>query len=244
MEDYAKRNWTQCEYSHHPTECHKAYHFDDVAIQHDHYQDGYYGTGPQGVVYAIQAAILVLQGQPAPAPFDIRDKREALFLLAHFIGDVHQPLHVGAVYLAANGDLVNRDETGGNHIPTETAGGNLLHFGANEMHADWDGIALGTSPAHDVVCAASQTSALPAALLDRPALWASESVIAAKKAFQGVTFTNAGTQNWNVVFADRKTYISNRDTDQQAQLTKAGARLAEVLNAIWPGGAAPSLHCP
>ena len=51
-------------------------------------------------ISAINAAIRVLQDRPkATAPLSITDKKEALFLLAHFVGDIHQPLHVGAVYL-------------------------------------------------------------------------------------------------------------------------------------------------
>src|SRR5205814_265690 len=48
---------------------------------------------------AINAAVTVLKGNPSPDPFKIKDKTEVLFLLSHFVGDVHQPLHVGAIYL-------------------------------------------------------------------------------------------------------------------------------------------------
>lgn len=33
-------------------------------------------------------------------------------LIAHFVGDLHQPLHVGAVYLHANGVVVDPDAVG------------------------------------------------------------------------------------------------------------------------------------
>jgi S1/P1 Nuclease len=57
----------------------------------------------------INAAIMVLQNMPAPAPFSIKDKKEALFLLAHFVGDLHQPMHVSAIYLDPNGNFVDAD---------------------------------------------------------------------------------------------------------------------------------------
>src|SRR5262249_37031844 len=40
MIQYASRNWTQCTYF---PGCHGAYHFADVAIQHDQYGDDYVG---------------------------------------------------------------------------------------------------------------------------------------------------------------------------------------------------------
>jgi hypothetical protein len=109
MEDYVPRNWSVCDYLEGKAGCEDSYHFADVAIQHDDYSPSYVGTNNHDVVNAINAAIAVLKDQPAPSPFAIRDKKEALFLLAHFVGDLHQPLHVGAVYLAQNGTVANPD---------------------------------------------------------------------------------------------------------------------------------------
>jgi hypothetical protein len=44
MEDYVSRNWTNCSYEDKPTNCHKAFHFADVAIQHDTYDRADVGT--------------------------------------------------------------------------------------------------------------------------------------------------------------------------------------------------------
>lgn len=244
MIDYAGRNWTNCEYAHKAEQCHKAYHFADVAIQHTSYKPTYYGTGPEDVVGAIQSAILVLEGQPASPPFNIQGKREALLLLSHFVGDVHQPLHVGAIYLKANGQRVNPDTTSGNHQATETAGGNFLFFGSNELHADWDGTALGTVPSHEAICAAAAVPPVAGALLDKPKTWASESVRLAKNdAFQGMSFAGGGSHHWDVTFQSRSSYIDHRKDVQHTQMAAAAARLAEVLNAVWPG-TPPAIPCP
>jgi hypothetical protein len=48
------------------------------------------------------ATTQVLKGGAAPAPFSLKDQREALLLLTHYVGDLHQPLHVGAIYLDKN----------------------------------------------------------------------------------------------------------------------------------------------
>ncbi|MFX5582986.1 S1/P1 nuclease, partial [Acinetobacter baumannii] len=80
------------------------------SLQHDQYQTGYVGTSNHDVVNAIRAAVSVLQGKPQPKPFNFKDKQEALVLLTHYVGDLHQPLHVGSVFLNADGKIVNPDE--------------------------------------------------------------------------------------------------------------------------------------
>jgi hypothetical protein len=100
MKDYVLRNDHNCDPQPEDNSCHTEYHYADVSIQHDHYERSYVGTRSDDVVAAIVASIHALKGEPVPSPFNIKDKREALMLLAHFVGDVHQPLHVGAVYLA------------------------------------------------------------------------------------------------------------------------------------------------
>src|SRR5262249_14316276 len=99
MVDYVSRNWSNCTYEDQPTNCHKAFHFADVAIQHDTYDRSDVGTSDHDVVSAINSAILVLQNKSPQPPFSIKDQKEALLLLAHFVGDLHQPLHLAAIYL-------------------------------------------------------------------------------------------------------------------------------------------------
>jgi hypothetical protein len=238
MEDYAERNWTNCDYAGHPSKCNFAYHFADVGIQHDHYDRSYFGTSDHDVVSAIQAAILVLQGQPAPAPFNIKDQKEALLLLAHFVGDIHQPLHVGAIYLNGSGAAIDPDAVPPNQaLAAETTGGNWLAIGTGNLHARWDAIpkSWGVTPTAAVVVAARGMPSVGGPLLSRPAAWASETVLVAQDAYQKMVFTPAGQpQHWNVTFADAKTYATHERSVQKKQLTKAGARLAEVLNTIWP----------
>src|SRR5215472_11056734 len=74
MVDYVSRNWSNCTYEDMPTNCHKAFHFADVATQHNDYERRFVGTSDHDVVSAIKAAVMVLQGRPAPAPFSIKDQ--------------------------------------------------------------------------------------------------------------------------------------------------------------------------
>jgi hypothetical protein len=84
--DYASRNWIDCVYPEGTSAtgnlgCHNTYHFDDVAVQRDRFDRNYSGTNDHDLVAAINAAIAVLLDRPAPPPFDIKDKREALFMV-------------------------------------------------------------------------------------------------------------------------------------------------------------------
>jgi hypothetical protein len=64
--------------------------------------------------------------------------------------------------------------------------------------------------------------------------WATDSILASHSAFQGVTFTGACKGHWLVRFASRKAYLKNENKVKQEQLAKGGARLAQLLNTIWP----------
>jgi S1/P1 Nuclease len=240
MEDYVSRNWYNCLYE--PSHgCDEAYHFADVEIQHDDYSRSYVGTNDHDVVSAINAAILVLRDQPAPLPFSIRDKKEALFLLAHFIGDLHQPLHVGAIYLDPNGHPLNPDQRGFDPA-TSTAGGNFISDQGNNFHAEWDAIPadLGESASPDMVKKAQAIAPTDGAVENFAVAWASETVRASHSAFGGATFTGAGPSHWVIHFADRAAYWNRQDDLKRDQLAKAGARLAQLLNAIWPSNPVPA----
>ena len=140
MADFVRRNTDNCSPKPGEEICHKQYHYSDIPIQEDHYDSSFTGARPDDVEHAITAAIQVLKGQPAPQPFNIKSKREALLLLSHYVGDIHQPLHVAAVYLDASGSLVNPDQ-GTFDSMTDTKGGNKINVGGSKnLHATWDDI--------------------------------------------------------------------------------------------------------
>ncbi len=248
MTDYASRNWTNCEYAGHNSQCNLSYHFADVnTFKHGDYDASYFGAQPYDVVHAIEAAEAVLKcpdGQTCavPAPFNIVDKREALLMLAHFVGDVHQPLHVGAVYLDAQNAPTGDDGT-------TTVGGNylLLPSGYKEnLHHSWDRIpsSLKAAPTSAAVKSACKLAAAYDPNSDTPEKWAGESVLAAKAAYSGMSFARdpKQTKDWDVHFDNPKSYASARAAAQKQRLISAGARLAAVLNSIWPSSK-PATAC-
>lgn len=232
MVDYADRNWNNCNQP--GEECHAQYHFADVAIERGKYQPGI-GTSDHDIVHAIEAAIDVLEDKPAPAPFSIASKAEALLMLAHLLGDLHQPLHVGSIYLDANGQTVDPDA--GSYDPNSfTRGGNFLIDGAKKLHGEWDDVGAypGASVFKKLLKASARVPVTPGEADAWPELWASETVGQAQQAFAGLTFTGTGAHSWNVKYADRAAYTKSKVAMQRTQMERAGARLAQLLNAIWP----------
>ena len=106
MADYVRRNDRQCVLRGEET-CHKQTHYTDVALQRSRYVLGFTGTRSDDVVGSVRQAILVLQGKPAPRQPNFKSPREALLVLAHLVGDIHQPLHVGAVFSPRQGSHWN-----------------------------------------------------------------------------------------------------------------------------------------
>lgn len=236
MEDFVRRNSTNCPLKPGEEVCHKQYHYTDVAIQHQTYLLGFAGTRDDDIVAAVIATTHVLKGDPAPAPFNIKDKAEALRLLAHYAGDIHQPLHVGAVYLDAQGNEVNLD-TGTFDPNTATRGGNSILVGSmkQNLHATWDAIPSVLTASH--VTAAWMRSAraiAPTAGSDFawPKRWASESVAQASLAMSGLRFGPRTGAHWTVVLPAG--YSTRMRAIKKVQLTRGGARLALLLRDIWP----------
>jgi hypothetical protein len=239
MESYVRRNWKACKQEAAEEACHRQYHYADVAIQRSKYDRAYRGTSEHDIVGAIDAAVLVLRGEPAPAPFSIRDKREALLLLAHFVGDLHQPLHVGSVYLGPKGNRIDPDVPGAYGKDAETRGGNLLAVGDENLHGLWDEKPPdmdAKSISGETIAKADAVPKTPGDLSTWPQAWATDSLAYAPRAFANVAFGAKKKQGgWEAKFAKGKdSYEANKEEIQREQLIKAGARLAQLLNAIWP----------
>lgn len=86
---------------------HNEYHYANLPFQHTHYHDHAVGTGKNDIVQTLKRAIAVLQGKTGPEhnPQGFT-RRQALLLIAHMVGDIHQPLHMGSAYVGADGQFV------------------------------------------------------------------------------------------------------------------------------------------
>jgi hypothetical protein len=144
---------------------------------------------------------------------------------------------VGAVYLDACRHKVNPDQ-GAFDKHSETAGGNLISEESSRgenLHAHWDAIPrrLGERADAFMLAEARVVPRSAGPMEGWPAAWASETVLAAHQV-QGLNFTGTGEQRWSVQFDDMRSYVRNENGQKEQQIAKAGARLAELLNAIWP----------
>ena len=105
----------------HPS--HHWFHYTDVPLVGDEkYAGGTVGRGKWDIVHMIPYCCRVLSGQEPETNERAITKPVALILLAHYVGDIHQPLHVGAEYFD-NGRPANPD-TDKAAIPDE--GGNTF----------------------------------------------------------------------------------------------------------------------
>src|SRR5436190_11238701 len=74
MERFVRRNVGNCVSPPKAENCHRQYHYSDVAIQRMIYMKGEVGTTDQDIVSAVSAAIAVLQGHDSPQPFKLASK--------------------------------------------------------------------------------------------------------------------------------------------------------------------------
>jgi hypothetical protein len=109
---------------------HSEYHYTDVPFQLTEYHDHGVGTSEDDIVQTMKQAILVLQGKDTPATNPHKfTKRQALLILVHQAGDIHQPLHVGAGFVSKEGQFVvpkTQAEVDSLNIFDARGGNNLL----------------------------------------------------------------------------------------------------------------------
>ncbi len=236
MEAYTRDNWSACGSS----GCPDFYHYADIAIERDAYDPAETGARSFDIVGAINAAILVLQDKRTSAEFVICDKAEAVLLLAHFVGDVHQPLHVGAVYLR-NNEPFDPDISGGASEESKTDGGNKLYdeIAGVDLHSEWDSIDASLSSAHIdkmLLDEARSTPVTAGPIETWAAAWATDTLQSAKIAYgAGLHYSSRSSDDkhpWNITFDDRDSYATFRSTTQRHEIAKAGARLAQLLNSL------------
>jgi S1/P1 Nuclease len=130
------------------TPSHHWFHYTDVPVLNpEKYVDGKTGRTQWDIVHMIGYCVNVLRGDvPEDNPRKIT-KAVAVLLLAHYVGDIHQPLHVGAEYFNHRGQTVDPDR---GQPGVEDEGGNTLFLrlfhGAPEvtekrglkLHGFWD----------------------------------------------------------------------------------------------------------
>ena len=133
-----------------PNPNHHWFHYTDVPILTPtvKYADGQAGRSKWDVVHMIPYCVSVLRGDIPEANERKITKPVAIILLAHFVGDIHQPLHVGALFFSPEGKIVDpeKDKTalgdeGGNTFSLELLDDPPRTRGIKKkkFHGFWDG---------------------------------------------------------------------------------------------------------
>ena len=226
---------------------HDTYHYANLPFQSTAYELTVVGARPTDIVQAAKESIKVLRTGKG-----LFSRREALRLLAHFTGDLHQPLHVGNAFVSESGTLQFVVPTGPSGWRT-TLGGNALLYGPEHrfnLHSFWDSHAVNiTMGQEDVLAFATRlySDAKPAAgwsnsgdVESWPAQWATAGLALAKEAHDGIRLLSYLGPDEEKRVAHRWLIEQPPDYEARAkpitreQLARAGYRLAETLKAIWP----------
>ena len=186
----------------------KSWHFVDIPDGEDYSTTDHHHDGD--VIGAITEMVAVLRKVNA----DAVSKENALKFIVHFVGDLHQPLHVG-----------RREDRGGNDVKIIFEGKN------SNLHALWDSLMIMKSPLSHIEYAAwleNGKTFLPP--YDIPG-FAFSTVIAEGMGARAEIYNFAPTVDGNVrvteAYYKRNVDLMNR------QLLSGGKRLAGLLNSIY-----------
>lgn len=232
---------------------HHSYHYCDLPFQEKAYREGLTGTNPHDIVHTLRNCIEVLlsPNDNSENPLKI-NKHVALMLIAHYLGDLHQPLHVGCSYVDADDHFIN-PETGAMGQPD--AGANYYHIkspGGDALHGYWDTqtVKLARDHAEATDFASFLIARSPPArewegagpVTTWPEQWATDALGHARQCFEGITpharflvpKSDKHDAHFEWVITLPPDYAEKSRDLVELELAKAGYRLAALLKAIWP----------
>lgn len=222
------------------------WHYVDLPLGETRYSDNDPFSRPYDVVHELKVGIQVLEGKST-----VVSPRIALFMVVHFVGDLHQPLHVACAYYQLTDPehpvLVTDPRVALAQHLQDDKGANLLQYGADrweELHAYWDSrLPEKVADSRDVPALAAKIrdSIQPEAWASSgdyhfwPEAWATESLIAARTAYQGIAFGRADMEDGRLLRIHIRLPADYDEVEipvAQERLAKAAFHLAELLNAI------------
>lgn len=171
----------------------------------------------------------------------------ALRLVTHLMGDLHQPLHMACGYIKEDGDnvilmsdpaeivaqqLTKKSDHGGN---------NIILPGRSNLHSHWDDDivddpAIGTVAASDpaILTHGHEESAPEGTPAGWPVIWAADAAKLAPKAYEGLQLAKSTQRGkYKVTNFDAATYDPPRQALVLTQLKRAAHRLALLLNTLF-----------
>ena len=131
---------------------HHWFHYTDVpVVRVEKYAEGRAGRSKWDVVHMIPYCVEVLRGRVPEQNERKITKPVAVILLAHYVADIHQPLHVGAEYFDGQGHVADPDKNksalgdeGGNTFTLELSDEPPRARGVHKkkLHGFWDNDAV------------------------------------------------------------------------------------------------------
>lgn len=237
---------------------HKSFHYTNSPVGQATYLPGGVGTNDTDVVQMITYTVNQLR-KKHPFKQDVKlTDTEALWLLTHLVGDIHQPLHVGQAYYDKTCTVLVNPNDPANKDAVSTLGGNSIKFVPKppavpvvpSLHIYWDSTTVARAMRADGYGEAEQAFAKMLAattptvweMTDDPATWAAkwyaEMSPIAQQAYTRPGIAITGTLDpatgcqWVVTLDDG--YEKWAQDVAREQLRKAGFRLAALLVAIFP----------
>jgi hypothetical protein len=120
----------------------REWHYDDLPLDCKSYQTCTGFTPDNDIVHMLNVCIRTLQGHTDPNhPLS---QRNALKLLVHFLGDIHQPLHIGCGFIDkdSNGKLMIATDPvviKQKNLPSDRGGNQLIiNNDRRNLHSFWD----------------------------------------------------------------------------------------------------------
>lgn len=226
------------------------WHYVDMPLDVKSYQEAKGFTTRDDVVQQINLCIDCLEGKA-----NTLNKRIALRVLVHLVGDIHQPMHCASGFFDVSDTrhpVLKTDPV--SCLPLkkqklEDRGANQLFFGPekyDQMHALWDfelvkrlaGLKNLAKLLQDTLPKVNATTAGDHHTWAEQ--WAGESVALARAAYADIEFgtctlntTGKGPKIERMEVKLPADYIDKHKTVAGVQMVKAAARTAAVLNAIW-----------
>jgi len=223
-----------------------SWHFSDIPLGETAYTDNDPFSKSTDVVHAINLCIRSLEGDKLA--LNGATKKQVLSLLVHFVGDVHQPLHVGEGFYNLDNPrlpVLVTDPRLAVVLPDDRGGNELYYTHSEELHAMWDDRLVERAfRAKDFhVLAKGLESQIPAHRVRTPGdyhrwaeAWASDSLAAARAAYAGITFGPATLGRNGRIRRIEITlppgYENSQLANMRKQLADAAWRLADLLDSI------------
>jgi len=229
----------------------RRWHFVNLALDCESYDDCRDFQKPTDIVKIINMCITKLRGGNVPQ----LTPRNALRMLVHLVGDIHQPLHVGVGFINVDGAndtiLIETDPTKilANDFINDMGGNKLVIRGeeSDNLHSFWDTDLVEELIEDRTVAAFGRD--LKDRIQQQPgwnaqgplatwaAQWATDSLQTSREnAYNTVSIRREIVIEDETKFLIRRgnNYKSNNRPVVERQLAKGGYRLAKMLQAIFP----------